>query len=575
MESPPVPLLLLLALLAPALCVPAASDVRRAISSSPDGINPAGSPYNPMNPFLSLKPFLPSKPTFFPPVVDPNYFIGQKAALLNGLFSSKTAGLVPGKTPATYETKRTLPAAGFSPMAFGPDVFISKKTAFLNQLFKQLATPPPDAAEDTSQDLPTTADPNIATYNKIALLNILLKQLASPTPSANSAAKRAVSTDATADMLSNLFLNNDASPSDSEGSFPEKPVSWSSFAAAKSPVAKPTIVPPGFWSAFIKPAPPVKPTIVPPSFWFPAVQPVSTTMKPTIVPPSFWLPFAPGSANTSTALPVDPSVFMSKKAKFLQTLFSTLQTTPAPPADPVDVYSEKVNEFLDKLFSSLQVEQPSGVARRSALPVTSTDPVSSLVEAKSKIVSSIIAEMTSVKNSMLDTVDDIVKKQKEVVTAASSFVPGKKPFASPYAGMWGGAAAMGKPTPDPTAPLKQKLKFLDQLFDSLAKMEKDVTDSVNKVVSKQPTNPTPSTDSILLALLKDRVQGMANSTSIGGSEEKKGLQEELQRRGIKMAVHQGYQSLPPGAEEILQAGGGGEADGQEGGGLKLQIKVPV
>jgi hypothetical protein len=44
-------------------------------------------------------------------------------------------------------------------------------------------------------------------------------------------------------------------------------------------------------------------------------------------------------------------------------------------------------------------------------------------------------------------------------------------------------------------------------------------------------------------------------------------------RSIKMAVHQGYQSLPPGSEELLQAGGGSTPQKHEGGGLKLQVGV--
>jgi hypothetical protein len=44
-------------------------------------------------------------------------------------------------------------------------------------------------------------------------------------------------------------------------------------------------------------------------------------------------------------------------------------------------------------------------------------------------------------------------------------------------------------------------------------------------------------------------------------------------RSIKMAVHQGYQSLPPGSEELLQAGGGSTPQKHEGGGIKLQVRV--
>ncbi|XP_057322288.1 uncharacterized protein LOC130665753 isoform X2 [Microplitis mediator] len=45
------------------------------------------------------------------------------------------------------------------------------------------------------------------------------------------------------------------------------------------------------------------------------------------------------------------------------------------------------------------------------------------------------------------------------------------------------------------------------------------------------------------------------------------------KRAVKMSMRQGYQSLPPGTVESVQAGGG-SVPGHQGGGLKLLIKMP-
>nr|CAD7459861.1 unnamed protein product [Timema tahoe] len=238
---------------------------------------------NPLNPFLSIKPFLPSKPTFIPPVVDPNYFIGQKTALLNNLFPDK-------------------------PAAVGPDIFLDKKTAFLNQLFNQLSAAPGTAASKRALVAPPMTNP--FADKKTEFLNQLFNSLNLPTPTSDDAEveDEVVTTKPTI----------------------VPPGFWSPFiplsegdVAASSPTVKPTIVPPSFWSPFIPlSAPTAKPTIVPPGFWSPFALP--SPVKPTIVPPSFWSPFAPSSALKPSfvspfappSLTVDPSVFMDKKTAF-------------------------------------------------------------------------------------------------------------------------------------------------------------------------------------------------------------------------------------------------------------------
>nr|CAD7445138.1 unnamed protein product [Timema bartmani] len=632
---------------------------------------------NPLNPFLSIKPFLPSKPTFIPPVVDPNYFIGQKTALLNNLFPDK-------------------------PAAVGPDIFLDKKTAFLNQLFNQLSAAPGTAASKRALVAPPMTNP--FADKKTEFLNQLFNSLNLPTPTSDDAEveDEVVTTKPTI----------------------VPPGFWSPFiplsegdVAASSPTVKPTIVPPSFWSPFIPlSAPTAKPTIVPPGFWSPFALP--SPVKPTIVPPSFWSPFAPSSALKPSfvspfappSLTVDPSVFMDKKTAFLNKLFESLNVTatPAPvETDPALIYSQKLSEFLDKLFGSLapqgtndtssaqkrEVESPKEVAgldsvldvvddveddlsRRSSSPAVALD--TTLLDAKDNIVSTIISEMVGIKNSMLDTVADIIKKQKDLsAEVAGGFGPGKKPFTSPYAAMWAPTPKPSKPTPDPLEPFKQKIDLLSQQFDTLSKVQQDVTAAVNRaqesttsvpritcvpLAGKQhlcpssylcsPCNkalppslvlpmfplqesttsiprityvplarkhhlhpsyylcspckkaplpslvlpvftlqesttsvPTPAplhSDASLLDLILSKLDSYNNSTPTGKkpvrTKTSRGIPEDessrqlrdLLSRSIKMAVHQGYQSLPPGSEEILQAGGGGSSDTQEGGGLRLQ-----
>ncbi|CAG2056606.1 unnamed protein product, partial [Timema podura] len=597
---------------------------------------------NPLNPFLSIKPFLPSKPTFIPPVVDPNYFIGQKTALLNNLFPDK-------------------------PAAVGPDIFLDKKTAFLNQLFNQLSAAPGTAASKRALVAPPTTNP--FADKKTEFLNQLFNSLNLPTPTSDDAEveDEVVTTKPTI----------------------VPPGFWSPFiplsegdVAASSPIVKPTIVPPSFWSPFIPlSAPTAKPTIVPPGFWSPFALP--SPVKPTIVPPSFWSPFAPSSALKPSfvspfappSLTVDPSVFIDKKTAFLNKLFESLNVTatPAPvETDPALIYSQKLSEFLDKLFGSLapqgtndtssaqkrEVESPKEVAgldsvldvvddveddlsRRSSSPAVTLD--TTLLDAKDNIVSTIISEMVGIKNSMLDTVADIIKKQKDLsAEVAGGFGPGKKPFASPYAAMWAPTPKPSKPTPDPLEPFKQKIDLLSQQFDTLSKVQQDVTAAVNRAQVRRPafmryrvkapppslvlpvftlqesttsdprltcvhlagkhhlrpssylcitlqesttSVPTPAplhSDASLLDLILSKLDSYNNSTPTGKkpvrTKTSRGVPEDessrqlrdLLSRSIKMAVHQGYQSLPPGSEEILQAGGGGSPDTQEGGGLRLQ-----
>lgn len=402
-----------------------------------------------------------------------------------------------------------------------------------------------------------------------------------------------------------------------------------------------------------------KPTIVPPGFWMPPVVPTS---KPTIVPPGFWSPFAssvslPFSPLVKGVPVADPSNLISNK----KTLPSKTLSNPAAYdiSDGIEsIYTQKVGEFLDKLFNSINISQfatklndtsktqkrnvddvdkakikvmdqlmenmagelsASGIGiapvediSRRSLP----EPVSNslISNAKDTMSENIFNELSSIKNSILDTVTEIIQKQKgETVTTPKSTSGKKKPgasFVSPYA-MWGKQPTVA-PTADPLEPFQMKLKYLSQVFDMLTELEKNISLAINKVSADSSASPvTPAIEQkaqdssvpTVLAPTNKAVRDLIsqlnapssdasydNSLSTQGITDTKTktllgkilgkLVEEAavaegtnsKVRSIKMSVHQGYQSLPPGSEELLQAGGGGEPMKQEGGGLKLQVR---
>lgn len=555
------------------------------------------------------------------------------------------------------------------------------------------------------------------------------------------------------------------------------------------PTAKPTIVPPGYWSPFAGgsdatgPVPPVVdpsvfiekktkflndlfsslsatpstydvsaraitpdeslPDLLPtisPSSWLQfitafATPPPAPTVKPTIVPPGFWVPttvIKPAGLFGPAVPVVDPAQFVDKKTAFLNKLFSTLNitvtpapvTTPEPTLDPVTEYQQKVADFLDKLFTAIiNNESDDTTAARRELAAgdkttaedlknfqgtvngvddtttniqskpdtpetskcgpfkrrsvdtaddTSTTaqqlPVDTLLSAKDKVVDTIIAEMGGIKNNILDTLAELLAKQKAAaVTPAPAPAPKKPgpPFGpgGPFGiggsfGPWAKLAAATttpKPTPDPE-PFQKKVEFLGQVFDTLTKLEKDVTEALNQAVieaaavkaAATPTTPETKPTAAashtkngtdLIDLIRSKLIELANSskpsetpgqatlsqvpkyaraikptlpdpapatvdpafwtpdTAAGvpvgpayyvgktqsflnnlfsrklatAGEDETAAANKV--RSIKMAVHQGYQSLPPGTEELVQAGGGSTPEQHEGGGIKLQVRI--
>ncbi|PSN55942.1 hypothetical protein C0J52_00453 [Blattella germanica] len=760
----------------------AAAQKRAVVGSDPSSVTngvysavPPNIPPNPMSPYLSLKPFLPVKPTMVPPFVDPNLFIGKKAELLSNLFGT---GVGPG--PASAPS--FIPPWVSGGVISSPSFFDEKKTTLLGTTFDNTPTDAAYSSPDSKRAL-TEEEPSISAAPRLVGApglwgppagvipapkpTIVAPGYWSPFPAGAPAAgpvppvvDPSVMIDKKTKFLSDLFNSISASPS-------TPGVSERALVPDTAPAdatEKPTIVPPSYWLQFI------------PAF---ATPPPPPTEKPTIVPPGFWLPSISTKPVGIFGPPVpvvDPAQFADKKAAFLSTLFNTLNisvtpeptTTPAPTLDPMAAYQEKVADFLDKLFDALvnngtsdsiaakraldvatqaktaedlkaflgeistveenaaklenELDARSAFERRSADDTNATDatgpsqlPVDALLSAKDKVTSTIIAEMGGIKNNIMDTLAELLAKQKEAAaTPPPTPAPKKKPgppfgpggpfgMGGPF-GAWGAAAATTttpKPTPDPE-PFQKKVEFLGQVFDTLTQLEKDVTEALNQAVSEaaavyaataappatppvpvtapanpasaqiQPANPAiaQQNGTTLIELIRKKLVELANSTAsssqqvtqevpkyaraiipgkpmgppfgvkpippfvaakplpvlpfamgpptpaptivdpsfwipdpaagIPGPDFYLGKTQAFlsklfaskaaasataddsddddtaanKARSIKMAVHQGYQSLPPGSEELLQAGGGSTPEKHEGGGLKFQENAP-
>lgn len=681
-----------------------------------------------MSPYLSLKPFLPVKPAVVAPFVDPNIFIGKKAALLSNLFGSGTA-------PALAGTPSFIPP-WISGGVISPGFFAEKKTLLGTTLNTDTASSSLDSKRALSepepeQDATVSAQPRLvvgppsiwgppAAAVPPVKPTIVPPGYWSPYADGSSAAgpvapvvDPSVFLDKKTKFLNDLFSSLSETPSTSD-------VATRGVVPDDSATDSSTSIPPSFWLQFI------------PAF---ATPPPAPTVKPTIVPPGFWVPTTvtkPVGLFGPSVPVVDPAQFVDKKTAFLNTLFSTLNitvtpapvTTPEPTLDPVTEYQQKVADFLDKLFTAI-INSTSDDATAAKRTLTAADktanedlknflgeengvydsttnledkintraadesgpftrrgtdgandtsssatqqlPVDALLSAKDKVVNAIIAQMGGIKNNILDTLAELLAKQKE---AAATPAPTKKPgppfgpggpfgIGGPFS-PWAKTSATTttpKPTPDPE-PFQQKVEFLGQLFDTLTQLEKDVTEALNQAVSEaaaaaattatipttpeiKPTVATSQTKNgtTLIDLIRSKLIELSNTSApsqttgqatltqqvpkyaraikptlpypaptivdpsfwipdtaagaplgpeyyIGKTNsflsklfaskaatagDDDGTATDNQARSIKMALHQGYQSLPPGAEEFLQAGGGSTPQKHEGGGLKLQV----
>ncbi|KAL6435470.1 hypothetical protein ACFW04_005445 [Cataglyphis niger] len=391
--------------------------------------------------------------------------------------------------------------------------------------------------------------------------------------------------------------------------------------------------------------------------------------KPKEYLPGIFGPFGPGGpfGPSSSIEPsgsfgsvMDPSMFTAKKSAFLDTLFKNLATStpattteiPTPKSTVVPAsfwlpssvipspteYTQKVSDFLDKLFDSIKLNTTAEEADDSSsaksnfmrslksddvLPnkyARSLDDASSIAAAKDAVVDIILSELGNLKSDMIATLNDLIAYEKTAATTAST---AKKPF-KPFSGIF----PFAKPTVDPTLPFQQRMAVLSQVFDMLTDLQKNITavakSATNASISdsseelpKIPLtdNASPINNTLLAAILKkisiiepvttasypaspvkeNPIMSRAlpqEPTSFwvsypenSASAVKRQVDDDLQSyleyendnnrhnprqytRGVKMQMHQGYQSLPAGSVESVQAGGG-STPGHQGGGIKL------
>lgn len=378
-------------------------------------------------------------------------------------------------------------------------------------------------------------------------------------------------------------------------------------------------------------------------------------------------PFGPsGSVGPSGSFGsvMDPSTFTAKKSAFLDTLFKNLATsTPATTTEiptpkstivpasfwlPSSVipspteYTQKVSDFLDKLFDSIKLNTTAEEADDSSsaksnfmrslksddvLPnkyARSLDDASSIAAAKDAVVDIILSELGNLKSDMIATLNDLIAYEK---TAATTAATAKKPF-KPFSGIF----PFAKPTVDPTLPFQQRMAVLSQVFDMLTDLQKNITavaksatnagisdsseelpripltdnvspinntllDAILKKISiiepvttaSYPASPVKENPIMSRALPQEPTSFWVSYPENSASAVKRQVDDDLQSyveyendnnrynprqytRGVKMQMHQGYQSLPTGSVESVQAGGG-STPGHQGGGIKLLVSV--
>ncbi|XP_029032588.2 uncharacterized protein LOC114871171 isoform X2 [Osmia bicornis bicornis] len=331
----------------------------------------------------------------------------------------------------------------------------------------------------------------------------------------------------------------------------------------------------------------------------------TSTEKSTIVPPDFWFP---------TSIIPTPTEYNDKVEQFLDKLFETLKINKTA-ASSEDESAFK-NDFTRSATFDEDIVQ-SKIAR-------SAEDLSSINAAKDTIVDTILAELGDLKSNMVTTMNDLISYEKTASPTSS-----KKPFKSFGPGMWPGM----KPAPNGMLPFQQKMAILSRVFDMLTDLQKNITSAIQNVVKAKISSVAPQGSGTypsmlndfttpvnisLLDAIKQRLDSldygmpmaynpsfsqfeskMARSLSKGPSsfwgsypEDSANIKRQVdsdteslisknanfdqkqQARSVKMQMHQGYQSLPAGAIESVQAGGG-SVPGHQGGGIKLFIQMPA
>ncbi|XP_032665818.1 uncharacterized protein LOC116841683 isoform X2 [Odontomachus brunneus] len=340
-----------------------------------------------------------------------------------------------------------------------------------------------------------------------------------------------------------------------------------------------------------------------------AAPPTATDVpapKSTIVPPSYWMP--------SSIIP-DPSEYTSKVSDFLDKLFDSIKlNTTAKVADDSSDSSEAKSAFMMR-----SLKPDDAAAERTA---RASQDLSAIETAKDSVVDAILSELGNLKSDMMGTLSDLIAYEK--ASAAASAAAAKKPF-KPFAGIF-----PSKPTVDPTLPFQQRMTVLSQVFDTLIDLQRNITAATNNAMttnanaadnSEESTPKSPSAvgassfNATLLDAVLKKLSAVVTPAPYAASDMKVGSvitsralskgpmsfwvsypengatakrqvddysyfdrndDDDRRRqftRGVKMQMHQGYQSLPAGSVESVQAGGG-STPGHQGGGIKLLIQMP-
>lgn len=340
-------------------------------------------------------------------------------------------------------------------------------------------------------------------------------------------------------------------------------------------------------------------------------SPTSTEVpvpKSTIVPPDFWFP---------TSMIPSPAEYNAKVADFLDRLFESLKLNQTATA------SDSMGPKSDWMRS---IESDEDAAQ--AKVARSVEDLSSINAAKDTIVDSIMSELGDLKGNMVTTMNDLIAFEKS--TAAMPKKP-LKPFAP---GMWPKptadamlpfqqkmailskvfdmltglqknitlavqnaikakmtAAGAAQGTFDANYPfttndilsatdsmpinmslldaLKSKLNALDyEMPVPYASAPYKFGPKAVRTLPKTPTSFWVSYPQDAAAAEKRQVD--SDTESLLDNESK--FTPKQQTRGVKMQMHQGYQSLPAGSIESVQAGGGSTPE-RQGGGIKLLVSL--
>ncbi|XP_033212297.1 uncharacterized protein LOC117169898 [Belonocnema kinseyi] len=284
-----------------------------------------------------------------------------------------------------------------------------------------------------------------------------------------------------------------------------------------------------------------------------------------------------------------------------------------------------VSDFLDKLFDSLALNMtlnsttPDDVGAATTKVARSVDDLTTISAAKDAIVDSILSELGDIKGSMVSTLNDLITYEKTVAAASAPKKP-FKPF-KPFPPAPTVDAAL--PFQQRMSVLSQVFDMLTELQRNITTAvqetvkpkaasadELDVSDfgpyypggSYSRFPDSTPVVNMTLLDAIKSKLSSIPVPSAAPSSGYGLAPKKvarivpntptsvwvsyppsdaASLKREVDdgddyplsenhsnsnqyARAVNMQMHQGYQSMPPGIVETVQAGGGSVPGNQVG-----------